>query len=268
MSIVSMALRLSARRLIEANVLEGTRVFDSALAPIGDMIGSEPRPFIVVASEDQRSTITGRDVNGGQSAMDLVVEIVHAAERQFTTEDGEGVETVVQVPNTDAGLEFINEITQRQVIRALLEGPEPWGSIFKRLSPSITQINVRRGGGAEGARFAARQIVITIEPLNEPGFGALPAGGTPLADFLAAMEADADFAPLVPAVRSAIIGEPIANWRQPAATLGLTDSEARALGVMPIIDPGEAPVEIVEAALFGIGSANAEVIERNLPDAS
>lgn len=256
-SLSAMALRLTACQLLNNATFAGDQVHDSAIAPIDDMVENESNePFIVVSSEDETAmSIPGRDVTGGDRTVDIVIEIgiahrvVVPAVPAVEGEDGEDeipatVETVI--PATDEGLEVSLTLISRQVMRALFEQKDsPWAVIFKRFCLKVEKISNRRGvGNKDGARFAARQIILTIDCLQEPHFGHEPEAGEPWGDFLAQVLAVPDIAPLEPLIRATITGKPeIEAWDRGRAHQGLTDEATAAIGTgSPLGIPEETPL--------------------------
>ena len=230
-SLVSMALRLSARRLLGGATFAGDRVHDSAIAPIDHMVeAGNDEPFIIISTEDEEaSDIHGRDVTGGHRKIDLVIEIAIAHAVSALPEAG----PEIVIPSTDAGFEVSLSLIARQVMRALFEQKDsPWDLLFKRFCLGVEKITNRRGvGNADGARFAARQIVLTLDCLQEPHFGHVPAVGEPWGDFLTQVEADPDLAALAPLIRQSVTGKPdIADWDRGRSAQGHTDEAMGRLG--------------------------------------
>lgn len=266
MSIVALALRLAAKRLIDGATIAGAKVYDSAITSLDELVAKEPQPIITISTEDEQVSPTGRDILAGSRSLDLVIEIALASAMSVPLEDEQGEELQVAVPATDGGLELSLAIMDRQIMRALFHGPEPWSGIFRRLAPQVANILSRRGASATGTRFAARQIIMSIEPLADPAFGQAVEPGV-WADFITALKADAELAPIAPLVEAAITGDPIDEWRLPASAIGLTDSEARGIGIFPVIEPAEDPAAVGSMEVEGLGEMTEADIERNLPDA-
>ena len=218
-SLVGMALRLSARRLLDGATYAGGRVHDSAIAAIDHMVSEgNDEPFIVISTEDEEVTgLTGRDVTCGDRKIDLVIEvaIAHQVVSQPEAKGDEPPGPEIVVPATDAGFEVSLSLIGREVMRALFEQKDsPWDLLFKRFCLGVEKISNRRGvGNKEGARFAARQIIMTINCLQEPYFGHEPAEGESWGDLLVQIEADTELAALGPLMRQSITGKPgIAGW--------------------------------------------------------
>ena len=67
MSIIALAIRMAATRALETEgaTLAGARVFDSAITPLDEMVSAEPKPMIVVSTEDDSAEVGGADWNSG-----------------------------------------------------------------------------------------------------------------------------------------------------------------------------------------------------------
>ncbi len=266
-----MALRMAARRLVEGATLAGDRVFDSAIAPLDEMIAGDPAPAIVISTEDEKFNVAGRDVIGTGGTIELVFEVVVASYVQQTIMVAGEEQTALDVviPATDAGFEVSLSLISRQIMRALTyKGPAPsvWFDVFKRLAPSIKSIASRRGaGGKDSTKFAARQIIITVDAVAEPDFGVEPEPGTSIAAFLEAVEADGELRQMAPMLRAVIVGDDIPTWRRSASELGLLDVEAAGLGTMPAIIPPEEPSPVTSIEVAGLGGVDEATASEQVP---
>ena len=243
-SLVSFALRVAAIRAIRGATLAGDRVHDSAISPIDHMVEKgESEPFIVIATEDEEAVnLAGRDATSGARTVDLVIEVAIAHSLLAPGDNSETPPEIV-IPATDGGFELSLALIGRQIMRALFEpGTNPWACAFARFAVSIGKISNRRGvGNKAGARFAARQYVITLNVLQEPSFGMTPAAGDAWHAFLAVMRNDPELAHIEPVVAAVITGEPeIADWDRARADCALTPEAAWGIGIGGVID-GEAP---------------------------
>ena len=231
---VSMALRIAARRALEGATFADMRVHDSAITPIDHMVWSgKSEPFIVISSEDEDARITGRDVTGGERMIDLVFEIAIAHAVAAKPEADDSLPEIV-IPATDAGLELSLSLIARQMMRALFEqAGNPWANLFREFCINVRKITNRRGvGNKDGARFAARQIILRIEGLNEPPFGHEPAADEPWGRLLAQMRQDDELVDLAPLVSGAIIGKPpVPEWDRGRSDQGLSPETARRIGI-------------------------------------
>lgn len=247
MSIIGLAMRMAAVRALEsAGTLAGPRWYDSALLPIDKLVGDTPQPFGSVATEDENDAPAGRDLNAGTRTIELVIEIGIAEMVALPTIEGEP-EIAAQILSSDANLELSLAIFDRQ-IRACLwgRGGGLWGDAFRMLAGNVTKYAARRGIPVkDGQRFAARQLIFTIQPCAEPPFGAV-VPGSPLEKFFEAADAaavtDPAFAAIVAIIRNSIEGEPM-GWpefyTQAALDGGYTEAEGATIGIVgdPLGEP-------------------------------
>ena len=235
-SLVSMALRMTAMRALEGRTFAGHRVHDSAIAPIDDLISQEKEAFVVVSSEDESYDVTNRDVTNSNGTIDLVFEVCIAqavSAKPIENQENPDPPEIV-IPGTDAGLELTLTLTCRQIMRALFEQQNnPWCDLFRMFCVGVQKVSNRRGvGNKDGTRFAARQIILTVDGLFEPSFGHEPAADDPWGKLLAQMALDAELSTISPLIRSAITGDPpIADWDRGRSDQGLTDEAAAGIGI-------------------------------------
>jgi hypothetical protein len=255
-SLVAMALRIAARRALEGATFAQGRVHDSSIAPIDHMVeAGQDEPFIVISSEDEVAQITNRDVTGGDRTVDLVFEIAiaHAVAATPEASGNNAPPPEIVIPATDAGLELSLSLISRQLFQALFEQKDnPWCDLFRTFCVGVRKITNRRGvGGKDGARFAARQIILTIDGLFEPPFGHEPAADEPWGKLLAQMALDPDLAEISPLIRSAIVGNPtIEDWDRGRSDQGLTDETAARIGISAASGlSGEEPPPLSEWAV-------------------
>ena len=253
-SLTAMALRFAARRALDGATFADDRVHDSSIAPVDHMIeGGDDAAFIVVSTEDEEAEITGRDITNGKRTVDLVIEvaIAHPVTGEVDADSDGTPETEIVIPAADAGLELSLTLIVRQAHRALFEGGGPWSAIFRKFAIGVKKSTNRRGvGNKDGARFAARQIILTIEPISEPPFGHEPAEGEPWGELLALIEADGELAGIAPLIRQSITGTPaIAEWDRGRTDQGLTHDAARRIGPANPILPNEPPATITDGTL-------------------
>lgn len=245
MSLVALALRLSAVKALSNATLAGERIFDSAVLPIERLAPrSGPAPFVAVSTEDEGSKPTGRDLNNGDRTIDLVIEYAIGQVVDLPGAEGVGL----QVSETDANLELSLAVLARQVDACLWgRGGGAWGEVFRAFAKSVDETFSRRGLPAEnGERFAARQVAYRVKAFAEPTFETAPADGTPFAKLLAALDAEPGYGNIAAIIRQAIEGKPI-GWpdlyTKSAAEGGLTEEEGRKIGIAPLggypADPAE-----------------------------
>lgn len=235
MGLVALALRIATVKTLMNATLAADRVYDSAVDPIDQRISEEAAPVLVIFTEDNQRTVTGRDLRNATHALELVIEAAVASQVMIEAKEGEPTFAAVEIPHTDAGLEISLDLIDRQIMRALMVDDGLWPTLWRRIALATPKIITRRGAGADkGVRFAARQHVITVEALSEPGFGAIAEEFWH--DFLAALEADDDpnLPPIAAAVRREIEVPTLVDWRRAIADLGASISTAGAIGIGPL----------------------------------
>lgn len=239
MSLISFALRTCLKRALLGQTLAEERVFDSMVVPLDETPQAGMRPKIVVSTDDDMLVCTSFDLNVDQRELDIIIEAELSSEVEV---DAGGV--AFEIPRTDAGLEATLDVLHRQIMRALAEPGAPWADLFRHLAGEPKKILKRRGASNDkGVKFAARQIVITCMPANEPAYGQAP--NTLWSKVIAAMQADDELAEYGDLVKNLIVGTPLPSWRVLQASMGWTDAAVHLLGPAPI-DPaeiGEAPVQ-------------------------
>jgi hypothetical protein len=273
MSIIALAIRMSATRALETEgaTLAGARVFDSAITPLDEMVSAEPKPMIVVSTEDDSAEVGGADWNSGGRSIQLVIETAMSQSVELPDGEGQGV----LVPNTDAGLELTLAVLSRQISACLFgRGGGAWGVVFRKFVTGASEVVSRRGiQSKEGARIAARQTVYSISAMAEPPFDQPVAADTPLGAFLAAAAADPQTASLAALIREVIEGEPV-GWPETysvaAMIAGLSDELGQAIGISAL-GGGADNTPIVEATFAADDraafTADAAEILAQLPEA-
>ena len=273
MSIIALAIRMSATRALETDgaTLAGARVFDSAITPLDEMVSAEPKPLIVVSTEDDSAEVGGADWNSGGRSIQLVIETAMSQSVELPDGEGQGV----LVPNTDAGLELTLAVLSRQISACLFgRGGGAWGVVFRKFVTGTSEVVSRRGiQSKEGARIAARQTVYSISAMAEPPFDQPVAADTPLGAFLAAAAADPQTAPLAALIREVIEGRPVGwpeTYRVAAMIAGLSDELGQAIGISAL-GGGADNTPIVEATFAADDraafTADAAEILAQLPEA-
>lgn len=260
MGLLPLVIRLALWRALFEKTAAGKNVFDSAIGAIDfKKAGKNVLPVLTIVTDEQK--INGWDLHlphGHTNAtreIDVVIEIGVAAEVTVEMQDGTTT-SAVTIPPTDWGLERSVDLISRQIMRVLqVNDPEdPWPNLYRRLAGRTKDATSKRGAGAEDKeRFAARQIVLTVEPsLDEPAFGELPGEGTLWHDLLTAMDADSIFgqAKIAGIIRKAIVGDEIPDWARMQADLGATVEALVAMGLNQLAD-SEAVVTVTRITSDG-----------------
>ncbi|MFO1150999.1 MAG: hypothetical protein U1E62_21705 [Alsobacter sp.] len=235
MSLARLALRLATIRALRGATFAEDRVFDSAILGIDFVEEHERMPVLVVTTDDDEGDVEGIDLAAADRKVDLVIEM---AVGTFVKVDDN---VRMTIPHTDEGLELSLDLMGRDVLRALQAGDSEWSLLWRAFALRIDTVTARRGSDSkDGLRFAARQLVITVQPLAEPPFGQGVAAG-PWATFLTALRLDPQFLTIADLVEASIAGTPLPDWRQAEAALGLTRQGVAGIGLAPVYDTaGEA----------------------------
>lgn len=246
MSLVALAMRLTLCQALSGKTLAGEAVYDSNVVDLDKLIEKDQTKLVItIATDEQEGTLDGFAYDLSDRRLDLVIEIAAAqgirVEIEAQGDDPPEEAVMAEIKPSDAGLEMTVDLIARQVM-ATMQGGDSWAAdLFRTVALKPVKFTSKRGAGWEkGPRFAARQIVITYEPLAEPALGIAPYGCWAR---LAAALADqggtlAKYGALIAKV---IEGTPIPEWRQLQVDLGLSDDAARAHGAGAQSGAGEEP---------------------------
>lgn len=250
MSLSRAILRLTAVQAIKGQTLAEARVYNSDLDPLDHRMSAEKQPVIVVFTDDQQEELGHHgDMGQGQGSIDLVIEVAIAGKTIVAGTDQNDQEVQVTIGETDAGMEFTLDLLERQVIAALTAGVGPWPDLWRLFCTKILRRVSRRGGSAEsGARFAARQIVLTCETLIEPPPGVIYLESA-WQHLLDAVTEDPNLSPLAPILRAELSGDPASDWAQAARLLGVNLDAISALGLGAVAGLGEDATLLTEASI-------------------
>lgn len=242
MSLVSLALRLATIRALKGRTFAEDRVFDSKIETIDVLAPNETAPIIIVTTDDDEAEIEGRDLFAGDHQHELVIEV--AAWTKVTTEkDGE----VLVLPATDAGLEITLNLVCYQITRALAADGGKWGDLWRSIVTAVPKVTSRRGADdTNGVRYAARQLVYTVDHIAEPMPGRMPEEGETWSRILSMLKADPEFAPIGKIIEAEIEAVALTPWEQVRASLGLADDEATWVAQQPVKIDEEVPLDAID----------------------
>jgi hypothetical protein len=247
MSIVRACIRLATVAALRDRLWPAD-ILDSDNRPLEEAVTQEPRPYVVVfTDDDDYEDIAGNEVTAAARSLLLVIEFGIAAPIPRNDDKGPHVE----IPATDGTFELVLDSLDRQIMNALVhDSASPFGEHWRRLIGRVLRLNGKRGGSAEkGARWAVRQRIFHVEPLIDPVPGATPlAASHPIMTFLDAAEharADLDIAAAVPLLRAMLEAAPASSWRLAQQWLGARQEAIRGIGLAPpdavLADDKEAP---------------------------
>ena len=196
------ALRWATVAALKGATIVGSNVLDSEIGALdvgadGSVRTDQERPFISVFTEGSKQE--GANPGGGadlrslhiSGPTDIVIEFcVTAAMGRVTNDQGETELHGLPLPATDANMEFLLDIIERQVVNALTDPNNAWAEIFRKLHSTTLTIDRRRTSSAESTKVAARQIVIKLELLPDPVYGEPIAATSAWAKFFAMLATD------------------------------------------------------------------------------
>ncbi len=250
------ALRIAAVEALKGKTQVGDNVFDSRIGALdvsadGTLRTNMDRPFIVVYSEAAKSDKDDLNVRNlyDNGLTELLFETgVTTTMTDTNQETGESV-TVTGIPASDEAFEFLLDMVVRQIVDALGAPDDEWADIFRDLIYRVDKVERARTSGEDGTRFAAQQINLTVELIEDPVRGEpLDEDGT-FARFLAKLETMPTPYPIYAAMMRAQIEGENKPWETVQRRLGLTRDELQALGFGLPDD-----LDAVEIAVEGSGT--------------
>lgn len=224
--IVRAAIRACAARALHNTTLAGQRVFVGELGQIGSDRLAEKAPFLALYVGDGRTREDETSLLAG-GTVDLIVEAICPS-------------PAAGVGESDEGLELTADMLERQVRLALSDPRNTWAARLQHLAGFGATKSIRGAsdGTEDGARFVARQITISAEPLLEPASGRPHGLFEAIVDDLRATD-DAGLAVYADVLEAALAGN-VPDWASWAALVGLSATESDVLGVT---DDPEAPLK-------------------------
>lgn len=260
MSIIRPCLRLATVAALRDRTWCETRVLDSDNSPLAEALMVANAPYIVVYSDDDdRENIEGFDLAGTKRGLLLVIEFAIAGAIN-PTEGG----TTIRIPATDAAFELALDVIETQITNALLHDPtSAWGEMWRELAVNTDKVSSKRGGSAEqGARWAARQLLLLIDTDADPPAGVLVREDHPIRKFIAMARAapELNIAGAVDIIEAALPTVEAPTWRQAQAWLGLTEGAVRGIGLAP---PVEAGPQEWESKIAGLGTAKDGMVDKD-----
>lgn len=234
MSLTGLAIRTCLKRALLGATLADDRVYDSNVTPLDQLASDGALPLLVVYVDDDVRQPDPRTPQIRTRQVDLVIEMVLAG--SVVIEEGTAT---VTVPHTDAGMEATLDIMAWQVRAALKDPTSPWAELYRTFRGDVAMLTTRRGASTEkGVRFAARQIIITVDPMQEPerGTDAVP---TPWDALVAQMRTDPELTLYGDLLAALLSGSTLPAWQRLKGKLGQTRAVMDAVG-LGVISGGEA----------------------------
>ena len=252
------ALRLCTVRALRGKTFAGENIFDSEHGAIDELASDQPKPFIVVYTDDASYAVDRRDLFGVGSSgrvdsgtQKLVIEIGITQRMEIgRDEQGNPVEGTLPL-HTNKSMEFTLDLIERQVKAALMDANESaqWAEMFRCFALEIKDQESQRGLSArDGVRFTGRQITLSVVLPKDPVPGA--ALGPLWTRFLELAAADSELGQVVPALQKALAGDELNDYQAIRGSYGLTKREAQALQIEPSAGhEGDAPIAHIDHEL-------------------
>ena len=232
-----LAVRLCAVYALMDNTFAEDGVRDSQITMIDAKSNlDDTRPFIAVYTDDQ-----------SDKQLTLTFEIGVTA--RMTTVDGSGNNVIVPgIPPTDAGIEMVLDLIERQIHVALADESNEWAELLRFCFSDVGGSKSIRGASktSDGERYAGRQIVIDGTVLADPEYGrALSVDGF-WELFLTKAEAEPNLVAIASSIRALLgNGDPV-DWKTMQRAMSLTRTAADRLGISPQIGEIATPITAVE----------------------
>lgn len=234
MSLTALAVRIATIRALKGRTFAGDRVFDSKINPVNLVASAEREPVIIVTTDDDDISITGRDLRAGDHKLELVIEVAVTQKVTVEVENG-GTTEVLSIPATDAGLETTVGLIGWQIAKALSADGGEWGDLWRTFVTKVHSISSRRGADDEnGVRYAARQYIYSIDHISEPTPGETPGPVDAWGRMFAAMKADPELVGMAKIIEAEISAGEYLPWEIARGELGLANDEAEIIGSKPI----------------------------------
>lgn len=255
MSLSALAIRLATIEALRGQTLAGDRVHDSDIRPVDLVVGAEQQPVILVTTDDSDTDVEGRDLLAADHKLELVVEMTVASKVDVEGSD----ESVIAIPATDAGLEITLNLLGWQIAATLSSGGGAWGDLWRTFVTRVRKVTSRRGADdANGIRYAARQLIFSVDHLAEPEKGIVPAEGDAWARMIAALKATPKFAGIGSAVEATIAADAPADWERVRNSLGVADDASDWIASKPFVDDADPLAAVDLSDGFTIDAQTAE----------
>jgi hypothetical protein len=253
MSIMRAIARMSAVAALRNMTIAAARVYDSDNTPLNDALRgkTDPLPYITVYTDDDvRQDFAGKDIFQAKRELGITIEI--GVMGPVKIDNPEPGEPDIVIPATDASFDLSLDILETQVLGTLLANPRnAWGELFRSIVDKVNRAPSTRGASAaQGARWAARQIVLRVDTIQDVPPGVVVPPAHPVRRFIALARADAkaQLAGSAAIIEATLTQDAAPTWEQAQSWLGLTREGLDAIGIAPLLpdDVTEGP-ELEEA---------------------
>lgn len=191
MGIVRQLVQIAVVEAVRGKTLAGNSVYDSRIDALPAILQDGKRPFLVFSIETGRQPKGDEGLLGRDNRFTLMVHAAVATASEIAGEDGSIA--IANIGETDAALEAVLNIMDRQWRAALSDGGSPWGNLFLEIVRDVEEVQDYRGTDPDtGRKHASRLTEVSLTVMAEPelGCGIVPTIETGLA----LLEADGDAA--------------------------------------------------------------------------
>lgn len=179
-----LAVQICAVQALMGNTVAGQNVRDSATGVIridadGDIKTGEQQPFINVFSEETEQESPRLELMGPSRTTQVfqfgvtgAMPLVTAEGRYLIDEESGGILMAERQKPSDAQINIILEMIERQIRVALTDPGNPWAVLWGRfLTGPFAFTSIRGQSREESVRFGARQFAVTGTVIGEPPYG-------------------------------------------------------------------------------------------------
>lgn len=242
MSLMKIALRISAVEALKGRTLVGANVLDTPNGALdiqadGSLRTAEEKEFIAVYTDKSVTEgVVGRSLTENGLCEIIFETGISSAMLKIDDDTEETVIVGINIPGSDRNKEFFLDIVQRQIADALTDPENEWADIYRGLHHSIIRIDTAGARNTEdGQRLAGHQTKLTVALGDEPEIGVPLDPRSAFIRFLEALEAsdDKSYQGQAAMIRS-LIGGSVEDWQALQRRKGMTTAEMIAVGCGPL----------------------------------
>lgn len=232
MSLVALALRVATIKALRGATLCQDRVFDSPMEPLDVTIEGEQGPYLAVYidREDHRPMVKDM-LSGEDRSFEIVIHCMLPERAQLVGSDG----VTYSIDTSDKGGELVQNIINRQIVRALQASDGLWANVWRDFVINIERLMSRPYliELQPDVRMSARELQLTVTGIDEPSFG--QGMHEPWESLLTAMEGDSELAPIAKVIEAELTDTgALPDWRQAMVAQNISLYAVRGIGLAPM----------------------------------
>lgn len=261
MSLVKTAMRICAVEAIKGNTAFGDNVLDSendafSTSSGADLQTPQSEPFIAVYTEGSNNPSPSAPMDLLDSgSVELAIEFGLAIKHCVKNEDGDSI-IAVDLPATDATMDFELDLVSLQTKNALLNPNNEWSELFRGFTLSLSSAHTQRAGQSQISRLAAQQIKLVFSVISDPVVGQELGFDSPFALLLDKLETHADetYQGIAARMREFLSGS--SNGCQSQITRGL--SNAASVSLAGVADAPVPPLDSKQISGLTVSDGSGE----------